>query len=117
MLRHSSPRGPNLQIVARDVLEARSFFARGKGLLGRASLPMDTTMWIVPCNNIHTWFMQFPIDVIFVDRKLVVQTCIRHLEPFRLIWPIWKAHSVFEFQAGAISNIEILPGDQLHVGT
>ncbi len=104
-------------VLASNILEARSFLARGWGLLGHSSLPMDTTMWIDPCNNIHTWFMKFSLDVIFVDRHLVVQKCIKDLKPFHIVWPIWKAQSVFEFQAGALSNIEIHTGDQLHVGS
>lgn len=107
----------NQTIIAQEIIEAHSFFARGRGLLGRKSLSNTSTMWISPCNNIHTWFMQFPIDVVFVDKSLCVQAVIRELKPFRLVWPIWRAHSVFEFNGGALKTFDITRGDQLHVGT
>jgi uncharacterized membrane protein (UPF0127 family) len=107
------------QAIAQDVLEARSFFARGRGLLGtRArSLPLTTAMWIDPCNNIHTWFMHFALDVVFVDSNLVVQKVIYNLKPFRIVWPVWGARSVFEFRAGALTDLGLKEGDQLHVGS
>ena len=107
----------NQQLLAEDVIEARSFFARGRGLLGRRSLSNKATMWIDPCNNIHTWFMQFPIDVVFVDKNLCVQAILREVKPFRIVWPIWRARSVFEFSGGALNSFDIQIGDQLNVGT
>lgn len=104
------------QLIARQVLEARSFFARGKGLLGRSSLDEDSVMWIVPCNNIHTWFMKFPLDVVFVDRELFVKAIFQDLTPFRIVWPVWKAHSVFEFSAGKLKSFPLQLGDRLYVG-
>ena len=101
--------------LAEHVIQARSIFARGRGLLGRSSLASNQTMWLDPCNNIHTWFMQFPIDVIFVDKNLIVQAVIHNLPAFRIVWPIWRARSVFEFTGGALAQFEIKQGDQLHV--
>ena len=105
----------NSHILASHVLVANTSWSRVKGLLGRSSLSPSEVLWIKPCNSIHTFFMKFSIDVIFVDRKLRVKKVIRNLAPGRMPWPVWSAHTVFEFAAGALGNCKIEEGDQLHV--
>src|SRR5690606_25834934 len=90
------------QTLAEHVVEARGFFARAKGLLGNSSWSAQSVMWIDPCKSIHTFFMKFPIDVVFVDKQLKVRACYRDIKPNRMIWPVWSARSVFEFAAGTI---------------
>ncbi|MCB0340603.1 MAG: DUF192 domain-containing protein [Pseudobdellovibrionaceae bacterium] len=102
--------------ICENVIEATSLFDRARGLLGYQSLTSDSTMWIAKCNSIHTWFMKFPIDVVFVDRGLVVKKVITNLRPWRITFPVWSADSVFEFNAGIAKNQNIQPGDQLYVG-
>lgn len=109
------------QEVARDVRVAKSFWARTKGLLGESSLPEGRALWIqgtefVGCNSIHTFFMRFAIDAVFVDRSLKVTKIYRNLVPWRMTWPASGAHSVFELPAGALENMKIEVGDQLYVG-
>lgn len=103
-------------IIAGKVLEARSFWARSKGLLGRKQFDPDSTLWINPCNSIHTCFMQFPIDVVFVDRNLVVRKISKNVRPWRITNVCWSAHSVFEFCAGTVDRKGIELGDRLNVG-
>ena len=102
-------------LVSSSVEVADSFMQRAQGLLGRQSLMMDQIMWIKPCNNIHTFFMKFNIDCIFVDKKNVVQKVFRQVKPYRIVGPVWKAHSVYEAQEGFIDKWDLKVGDQLHV--
>jgi len=102
-------------VLASDVIEAKTFFQRSRGLLGRKDLNQGSVMWIHSCNSIHTWFMQFSIDVVFVDSDLNVTSTHREVKPWRLILPRWRARSVFEFPAGAISQYGIKKGDALDV--
>jgi uncharacterized membrane protein (UPF0127 family) len=90
---------------------------RAIGLLGRASLPIDQVMWLKPGNNIHTMFMRFAIDVIFVDKNLVVRKIHRQVKPGKLWLASWKANSTFECAAGFLDQHRIQEGDQLHVGS
>ena len=55
--------------LADKVELAASFGARLKGLLGRDGLPEGQGLWIDPCNSVHTFFMRFPIDVLFLDKS------------------------------------------------
>lgn len=102
--------------IASDVEVARSFASRLKGLLGRESLADNQALWIHRCSSIHTWFMNFPIDVVFVDKQVRVVKIVENIEPFRLLWPTWGADSVFELAAGVLEKTHRpQKGDQLHV--
>ncbi len=103
-------------VLAKSVIPARGLWERMRGLLGRESLENSEVMWIVPCSSIHTFFMKFPIDAVFVDRKLNVISVHPDIMPNRTIWPRWGHHSVFEFKAGTIEREKVEKGDQLYVG-
>lgn len=105
----------NKNIVAR-VQEARSFWQRTRGLMFRSHWDKDLTLWIHRCNSIHTGFMRFPIDAVFVNRKLVVKKIVKNMKPWNLVLPVWSASSVFEFVAGAGKTDGLEVGDQLYVG-
>lgn len=104
--------------IANKVEVASSFTSRLIGLLGRTSLEHTQCLWIKKCTSIHTFFMKFSIDVIFVDKKLKVSAIYYNVTPWKLAWPLFKkADSVFEFASGTLNNISINVGDQLHVGS
>ena len=95
---------------------AKSFAARGKGLLGRKSLPQDQALWIHRCNSIHTCFMRFAIDCVFVDKSLKVKAVYTDVRPWRWVFPVWGANSVIEMSSGESMRLGINVGDQLDVG-
>lgn len=105
----------NQQLIS-DLQVASDFFARGKGLLGRASLGTNEALWIHSCNSIHTFFMKFAIDCVFLDKKMRVKAIHSNVAPFRLVWPVWGARSVIEFPAGKAQELGLVLGEQLHVG-
>lgn len=95
---------------------ADTFHTRGKGLLGRDSLAGDHALWIHRCNSIHTFFMKFAIDCVFVDRQLKVRKVYHDVRPWRLVLPVWGASSVIEMASGTAKRLNINVGDQLYVG-
>ncbi len=101
--------------IAHTVTEARGLWQRMKGLIGTKSLDKSETLWIKRCNSIHTYFMSFPIDLAFVDKNLVVKSVYTQTQPWKVIFPIWKASSVFEFNSGVLSDENISVGDKLNV--
>lgn len=107
----------NNQSLIPHLEEARGFLSRGKGLLGRTHLPQDGGLWIHRCNSIHTFFMKFPIDCVFVDKNLTVKAIYSDVKPWRLLLPVWGASSVFELASGTASRMSIQVGDQLYVGS
>ena len=102
--------------LASNLKTAKSFFARSKGLLGLKTLAHGHALWILRCPSIHTCFMQFAIDVIFVDESLVVRAIHQNVVPWRMTLPVWGAASVFELPAGTLARCPTEVGDQLYVG-
>jgi uncharacterized membrane protein (UPF0127 family) len=88
--------------------------ARAKGLLKRDKLEDGTGLWIVPCEAIHTFFMRFTIDVLYIDRKRRVRKVVRRLVPWRMSVCL-LAHSVLELPAGTIDRTNTQKGDQLEI--
>ncbi len=97
--------------VAEQVLRADSIFSRMKGLLGRTNLSNEEGLWIVPCNSVHTWFMQFAIDVVYLDRELKILKIHRDMKPWGFDLPQRRARSVLELASGRASQLR--EGDYL----
>jgi uncharacterized membrane protein (UPF0127 family) len=100
--------------VATKVEKADTTASRNKGLLGRKSLPPEEALWIIPCPMIHTFFMKFPIDAIFLKRDLSVVRVIEDLKPWRVSPWVFAAHSVLELQGGMLKG-SVRAGDRLEM--
>lgn len=105
------------QTLLSELKQARGFWQRGIGLLGTKSLSDEQALWILRCNAIHTYFMKFAIDCVFMDKHMKVCAIVRDVKPGKLVWPIWKASSVIEMKAGLAERIGLTLGEELHVGT
>jgi uncharacterized membrane protein (UPF0127 family) len=88
--------------------------SRRKGLLGRKGLLAGEGLWIVPCEAVHTIGMQFPIDLVYVDKKLQVKKIRSSVGPWR-ISACFTAHSVLELPSGTIRETLTRVGDHLEV--
>ncbi len=100
-------------VVADKLKVADTFGKRLRGLMGRSELPQGEGLMITPCNSIHTFFMRFPIDVLFIDEYLFVVHIIPSLKPYRLSPLVRTARSVVELPAGTIARSRTEPGDRL----
>lgn len=105
----------NNNVIASKVIKAASLWSRTKGLLGEKSLEPGSAMWIVPCKSIHTFFMQFPIDAIFISRSGKIVGLCKNLAPFRLSSIYWDASSVIELRAGTIETSDCKLGDIVEI--
>ena len=104
----------NAQVVAASVELALTRAERRRGLLGRDGLEPGHAMLIAPCSSIHTWFMRFPIDVIFVARDGRVVKTRAAIPPWRLALAP-GAYAVVELPAGAIAEALVSIGDRLEL--
>ncbi|MCB9027221.1 MAG: DUF192 domain-containing protein [Bdellovibrionaceae bacterium] len=103
--------------IASNVEIADNFYTRAKGLMGRKSLEPQSVLWIKKCTHIHTFFMRFSIDLIFVDRELNVKKVYSNAKPWcHFFLGTWKSDSVFELPFGTLNQLQICVGDQLYVG-
>jgi uncharacterized membrane protein (UPF0127 family) len=99
-------------VLATRMEVADSGSRRSKGLLGHAQLSPGEGLWILPCEAVHTFFMQFPIDLVYLDRKNRIRKLSSEVPPWRLSACL-SAHSVLELVAGTIRNTQTQPGDML----
>lgn len=108
--------------VATKVEKADTSASRGKGLLGRESMAPDEALWItlssalsfVPCPTIHTFFMNFPIDVLFLDQDLKVERVIEDMRPWRLSAWVPAARGVLELKGGVLKG-SVKVGDAIEM--
>jgi uncharacterized protein len=92
---------------------ATSWWSRGRGLLGTKSLPPGEGLLISPCNSIHSFFMQYPFDAIFIDKQGTAVHLIHAMKPSRLSRIVFAAHSVLELPAGTIGTTGTQLGDKI----
>jgi uncharacterized protein len=85
---------------------------RRVGLLRHERLEPGTGLWIVPCESVHTFFMKFPIDLVYVDKKHKVKK-VRHAVPPWRLSACFTAHSVLELPAGTVEKTGTVAGDEL----
>ncbi len=65
---------------------ADGFWLRLVGWQFRAMPAADAGLLLVPCNSLHTCFVRFPIDVVFLDEQGAVLAIRRNLRPWRAAW-------------------------------
>jgi uncharacterized membrane protein (UPF0127 family) len=83
---------------------------RSKGLLGREQLSPGEGLWIVPCESVHTFWMRFPIDLVYLDRKKRIRKLRGEVRPWRMSICL-TAHSILELPSGTIRLTQTQRGD------
>jgi hypothetical protein len=87
---------------------------RRVGLLKHERLEAGSGLWIVPCESVHTFFMKFPIDLVYLDKQ-------RKVRKVRKAVPAWRlsacltAHSILELPAGTIEETGTQIGDVIEI--
>ena len=109
----------NQTVIAEKCFEAVRFLDRLRGLIARPALAADQAMWFPRCSSIHTFWMSFAIDVIFLrpshGRPGVWEvTSIRSdVRPWRPMVSDRKASAVLEMSAGVARQRGLSPGDEV----
>jgi peptide deformylase len=85
---------------------------RRTGLLKHSRLNDGEGLWIVPCESVHTFFMKFAIDLVYLDKKHRVRKVKHAVAPWRLSACL-TAHSILELPAGAAQRSGTQKGDEL----
>jgi uncharacterized membrane protein (UPF0127 family) len=103
------------ELLIENLETAQSFFSRAKGLLGRREMSLEQALWIKPCRDIHTFFMNFAIDCVFLDKEMKIKNIVPDVAPYKLVGPFWKTNSAIEFKSGFAAAKKLKVGDQLYV--
>jgi uncharacterized protein len=89
-------------VLADKARIANNFFSRLIGLLNRSSLNPGEALIIYPSNSIHSFFMRFTFDAVFLDRNRQVIALIPSFKPFRTSRIYFKGVTTIELPGGAI---------------
>ena len=107
---HNETRGADLAERARW---ADRFWFRLRGLLRRKSLPQGEGVVVVPCSSVHTFFLPFPIDIVYLDGERTVVKTVSDLKPFRACAGGRGAQYAVEVPAGTVRESGTSVGDRL----
>jgi hypothetical protein len=99
--------------IASAARRADDFGSRLVGLMGSPGLPEGGALVLEPCASIHSCFMRFPIDVLFLDRRGVVVGLIEAMRPWRLSRIYRGARIAIELPAGTIAASATSTGDEI----
>ena len=100
--------------IATSVERAVTRRSRRRGLLGRDRLDPSTAMVLEPCAAVHTAFMRFAIDVVFLDRNGYAVKLVSDVAPWRMTLAV-GARTVVELPAGSLRRHGVALGDRLYV--
>ncbi len=100
-------------VVAEDCALANTMLSRVIGLLKHKLLLREEALWIIPCNSIHTFFMRFTIDAIFLDRNFKIISIYKEMKPWRMSCLYFSAYSVLELAGGVADDLQLEVGQSL----
>ncbi len=92
---------------------ANGFFTRLRGLMGRTLNDDISGLLLVPCNQVHTFNMAYPIDIVYLAKDGTVVQIDAQVPPSKVLKTVKKSHSILELRSGAAEQSGIHPGDRL----
>jgi len=105
---------PSGRVVVSDLTVAVESATRKKGLLGRDGLADGSGLVIAPTNAVHTFFMRFPIDILFVTKAGEVVK-VRQAVPAWRMAAAFRGYAVIELAAGGAARAGLEVGDRVAV--
>ncbi len=100
-------------VLADKARVADTFWTRLVGLLNRKSLEKGEALILKPCSSIHTFFMRFSIDALFLDKNSKVIGIIHAIKPFRISPVYFGAYLAIELAAGTLQLTQTKLGDSI----
>ncbi|NSW83225.1 MAG: DUF192 domain-containing protein [Syntrophothermus sp.] len=101
------------QVLAERAVYAGTFWSRFRGWMGNKTAEFGEALLLDPCRSVHTFWMRFPIDVVFVSADGLVVHVIEKMEPFRFSPVVRRAKLVIELPPGVVSRTGTRAGDRL----
>ncbi|MGB9588288.1 MAG: DUF192 domain-containing protein [Armatimonadota bacterium] len=101
------------RVLAEKFVIARTLISKSIGLMFSSQLPAKSALVIPGCRQVHTLFVRFPIDVIFISTDCCVVGIVEYLRPFRVSPYCREAATVIELPAGTVSRTGVMIGDIL----
>lgn len=102
-------------VLAEHSGRVRNPVSRGLGLMGKRGLPADGGLIIQPCSGVVSFFMRFPIDVVFLDSDGRVVHLVEDLRPWKASKIVRASKMVVELPAGTIARTQTQMGDTVTI--
>ena len=112
----NTPKRKNKEIISDPVIKAQSFLDKLFGLTIRRKLNKKEGFLLYNCNSIHTFWMRYSIDVIFLDKDGEVLAIFNGLKPFRVTPFIKNASHALEMMSGSVDKNSLGTGDTIQFG-
>jgi uncharacterized protein len=95
--------------ICKNLIMANNFLKRLKGLMFTKDLSSDSSMYICPCSQIHTFFMNYNIDVLYLDRNNTILAIDEDMKPGKIGRKVKGAVAVIELKGGMakVSNTKV----------
>jgi uncharacterized membrane protein (UPF0127 family) len=100
--------------ICKEAKIAESFFSRLVGLMFQEKMDGFDGLLITQCNSIHTFFMQYSLDLVFLDKNYKVVKVLENKSPWRMSLMYFSATQVLEVVAGTLKG-RVSKGDQLEL--
>lgn len=98
------------EVTQLEGLQTQSIKERLGGLLVLAPLQINQALWITPCNSVHTFGMQYALDLVYIDKYNKVRDLVANVKPWRTSFCL-QAKAVMELTAGSLQSLNIQRGD------
>lgn len=110
---------PTGKILAENVEVADSFWSRFRGLMFRRSFENGEAL-LFPFSNprkfgVHTFFVFFPIDLVYLDREMEVLEIKKELSSWSTYKPDVEAYFLVELPGGKVRKVKVEVGDEFEV--
>jgi len=105
----------NGNIIADSLEEANTFWKRFKGLMFTEKLAKGKALFFKPCKSIHTFFMKYPIDVIYLRKDLTIIAVDEGIAPFKIGKLNFGVDAVIEMPAGTLKQTQTQIGHKLTI--
>jgi len=102
-------------VIAGRAQSACGFWSRFRGLMGRRTFPAGSALVLTPCKQVHTFFMRFTIDIVFLDGQGVVIEVLPGMSPWKISPFVGGARSVVELPAGVVESTGTARGHMLEL--
>ena len=100
--------------ISLEIAITQTFKERNRGLLALPKIRVDQGLLISPCRSVHTFAMQYPLDLVYLSKQLKVVKLVENLQPNRMSYAL-AGHSTLELCAGTIERLQIKKDMQITV--
>jgi hypothetical protein len=104
----------NGELISTKAAVAQTFFERSRGLMFRGSMDESEALMFYHTPSIHMFFMRFPIDVVFLDKNMLVIKVYKRLKPWRFAC-CFRSFLTLELPVDTVARKCIQVGDALEL--